>query len=220
MKPRICVPITAATTKTAIAQIAKANRLADIIELRLDYTQEPDIPRLVKACRKPVIATARSRKEGGRLKLAHRKRSDMLLQAIRSGADFADIELSSPPAFRKGLKCRVILSYHNFRETPKDLRKIYGKIKEQKPFIAKIATYARTQDDQIRLLDLLCQAKEDKQRLIVVAMGPNGRLSRIIGPFLGSYLTYASLGPESAPGQISIVKLKKLYKYLPFSAGG
>src|SRR5262249_11130955 len=49
---------------------------------------------------------------------------------------------------------------------------------------------------------------------IALAMGSAGRISRILGPSRGSYLTFASLeaGTESAPGQFSIEEMLSLYR--------
>jgi 3-dehydroquinate dehydratase type I len=47
-------------------------------------------------------------------------------------------------------------------------------------------------------------------------MGKEGKISRIISPLVGSYLTYAALtkGKETAPGQITVSELKKAWKNL------
>ena len=46
-------------------------------------------------------------------------------------------------------------------------------------------------------------------------MGAVGRMTRILGPLLGSYLTYAATPwGESASGQIQIEELKKVYNTL------
>jgi 3-dehydroquinate dehydratase len=48
------------------------------------------------------------------------------------------------------------------------------------------------------------------------AMGPSGITSRILSPLLGGYLTYASLGEgkESAPGQVTVSELTKIYRMM------
>jgi 3-dehydroquinate dehydratase-1 len=57
--------------------------------------------------------------------------------------------------------------------------------------------------------------KPKKEERIVVGMGEKGKMTRILGPMLGSYLTYASTPlAKSAPGQININSLKSIYNSL------
>ena len=53
----ICIPITALNTESAISDIKKANNLADIIELRVDYISNLNLKKLIEAAEKPVIVT-------------------------------------------------------------------------------------------------------------------------------------------------------------------
>jgi 3-dehydroquinate dehydratase len=47
-------------------------------------------------------------------------------------------------------------------------------------------------------------------------MGEKGRISRVMAPLLGSYLSYASLdtGAESAPGQLTIAEMRQIQEIL------
>jgi 3-dehydroquinate dehydratase-1 len=48
--------------------------------------------------------------------------------------------------------------------------------------------------------------------MIVLGMGDKGKITRVLQPYLGGYLTFASLdGSNSAPGQIDYNDLEKLY---------
>ena len=50
--------------------------------------------------------------------------------------------------------------------------------------------------------------------IVAFAMGSLGLPSRILSPLVGGDFTYASIekGAESAPGQITVADLKKLYQ--------
>jgi len=50
--------------------------------------------------------------------------------------------------------------------------------------------------------------------MVSFAMGHLGLVSRILCPLVGGYFTYASLGEgrESAPGQLTVGHLKKIYE--------
>ena len=46
-------------------------------------------------------------------------------------------------------------------------------------------------------------------------MGEEGKLTRILGVDFGSILTFSSMeGRSSAPGQVDVVKLKKIWELL------
>ena len=65
--------------------------------------------------------------------------------------------------------------------------------------------------DIAKLVRLMVK-KTLNQKRIVIGMGGKGKITRIIGPLMGNYLTYASTEfGQSAPGQIEIRKLKEIY---------
>jgi 3-dehydroquinate dehydratase/shikimate dehydrogenase len=49
--------------------------------------------------------------------------------------------------------------------------------------------------------------------VIATGMGDLGQITRIAGPSRGSFLSYASSGRESAPGQISLKEMLNVYKF-------
>ena len=81
--------------------------------------------------------------------------------------------------------------------------------------IAKIACKVHSERDNIRLLGLLDREKSGGE-LVVVGMGEQGRITRIVAPFLGSPFTYASLaeGKETAVGQVSKNKLENIMRLI------
>ena len=64
----LCIPITSTTTKQALVDISKAEKLADIIEIRTDYISDLNLERLLNSTKKPVIITNRKFDEGGFLR--------------------------------------------------------------------------------------------------------------------------------------------------------
>jgi 3-dehydroquinate dehydratase/shikimate dehydrogenase len=107
----------------------------------------------------------------------------------------------------------VIISYHNFKQTPKNLEAIYKKIKSHKPDIIKIVTHANSINDNIKILNLIKKAKKQNKKIIALCMGGKGEISRILSPLIGAQLTFASLNKEreSAPGQLTAEALIKTY---------
>ena len=57
----ICVPIIGPSVFKAQEQIASASAVADILELRLDLIDAPDLNTLIDSANLPVIVTNRSR---------------------------------------------------------------------------------------------------------------------------------------------------------------
>ncbi len=75
--------------------------------------------------------------------------------------------------------------------------------------MAKMAVTASSPDDVLRLLNVTRKANK-KGRVITIAMGDAGRISRIVAPLLGSEITYASVGDAVAPGQLQLNELKTI----------
>jgi len=114
----------------------------------------------------------------------------------------------------KRRKKKVIISYHNFKETPPDqqLVKLIRKGKAKGGDIIKLAVMSRTEEDVTRLLGLTYQHRDD--HIITISMGKKGRISRIVAPLFGSLLTYGYVDSPIAPGQLSIGELKKMMNRL------
>jgi 3-dehydroquinate dehydratase/shikimate dehydrogenase len=214
----ICIPITAKTTNEALKDIKNASQ-ADIIELRADLIRGIDIKRILKSTKKPIIVTVRKKSEGGKFSGSEEKRLKLLRDAVDLGADFVDIELSSGTKAITQLmkdkgKTKIIVSYHNFKETPNNLEVIYRKIKKTGCNVIKIATFANSISDNVKIFKLIKKAKRENKNIIALCMGEKGQVSRILSPVLGAFLTFGALkkGKESAPGQIEAAVLKKAYR--------
>ncbi len=218
----LCIPITANTNQEALQDIQKAVELADIIEVRLDYIEQPDLKELLRwRASKPIIATCRPTRESGRFDGTEEVRLGILQEALRLGADFIDVEHDSiqqlhlPQTQRKS---KVIVSYHNFKETPSDLSQIYERLSNTPADIVKIVTTAKDLLDNVKLFGLLEEAnrlvqKGEGKPLIAFCMGELGYISRVLAPKYGSYLTFGSLvaGKESAPGQLTAREMLDVY---------
>ncbi len=214
----ICIPIIANNLEDALKDMEEASKFADIIELRLDYIKNPDLKLLLERRTKPVIVTNRPVREGGKFDGSEEERIASLKLAVQLHADFVDIEHDSVQHISRGTefraptsKTKIIVSYHNFRETPSNLTDIYQRLRQSGADIVKIVTYATNITDNIRIYELLQHAQSP---LISFCMGEYGAISRILYKRFGSYLTFASLqlGRESAPGQISIQELLNTYQ--------
>ena len=201
---KVFVPITAKTVEEAIADIKEVkSSIADGLELRLDYLSKIDLATLLYECgRFPVIVTNRHRDEGGYFQGREEERISYLSRAAELGATYVDIEYRHRLPFDKK-KSKLIISYHNFQETPANLREIYKKIVKAKPDIVKIVTRANTEDDSKRMIRLIERARKP---IIGICMGELGVSTR---KHEWNYLTFAALNEEkrSAPGQLTLEEM-------------
>lgn len=197
-----------------------------MFEVRLDYLTDLNfadrtaaalntIKTLVDETSLPVIITFRSASEGGRRQVD----DDLRLRLLAAATEFAgycDVEAAS----YEQLLCyapdtsRLIVSYHDFSGTPADLDAIYDRVSSLPAAVHKVVTRAHNVTDSLASFKLLQRARTDNRKLIALAMGEAGLITRVLGPAFGSFLTYGSLGmgKESAPGQPSCDELVNLYR--------
>ncbi len=198
------------------AACRKALESVECAEIRLDKTRFSREEIAVLFALKPVlIATCRP----GPFTLDQRR--EKLATAITAGASYVDIEFDAEKTFREYLtdiarknECCVIMSYHNFKETPSPgfLQQILEDCFSRGADIAKIACQVDSQRDCARLLSLY----DTDRKIIALGMGNRGRITRMAAPLLGAPFTYAASVPghETAEGQFDKDKLENLLKIL------
>ncbi|ABR55724.1 type I 3-dehydroquinate dehydratase [Methanococcus aeolicus] len=216
----ICIPVIDKNINDALKSAEEALKVADIVEFRADLLESVDKQDIEKMAKYPSIITIRADWEGGEYTGDNNKRIELYKTAIENNVKFIDIELKEEKnkelvEFRNkiGSKTKIIVSYHDFEKTPskQDLMEIVEK--ELKiGDIAKFATMAQNKND---LLKIFAVISIYEGKIIGIGMGEVGKLTRIIGVELGSILTFASMeGRSSAPGQVDVVKLKKIWELL------
>ena len=57
MRPLLCASLEAATTAELCASRDGVDPAVDLIELRLDSVEDPNVGRVLKGCKRPVIVT-------------------------------------------------------------------------------------------------------------------------------------------------------------------
>ncbi len=214
-KPKICTVI----VNNDLKAVKEVEPSVDLFEVRIDLIGD-SWPELVKQLDKPWIACNRSADEGGRWQGNEARRIEQLLQAMELGATMVDIELSTKnlgnivKLIKKRTKC--LLSFHDLEKTPPfdELTAIVRRQLKAGADICKIVTTALRVEDNLTVLQLIAEFPES--RLISLAMGPLGSISRVLCPLVGGELTYASIntGKESAPGQITVTDLRRIYELI------
>lgn len=218
-----CIPIIARNTEEAIGKIFEAEKHADIFEIRLDLMESCRLDSILKSAEKPFIVTCRSEKEGGKSKADPSDLSDRLIMAAEEGADYIDVELSLPDALKQKViqnsrNSRIIISSHIIESTPSmsDLKSLLNDSIAAGGDIVKIVSMAKKLEDNLRMLELVNEARQKDINIISFCMGSLGRISRVCSLIIGGYLTFASLdsGQESAPGQMTVHEMKKAIEIL------
>ncbi len=185
---------------------------ADLVEVRLDYLDDPQESIHTRWDRLPipVIATCRGQERGGRFNGSLEEETRVLEQAAHNGARFIDIDYRFARPFGAA---EVIGSFHDFGGTPSDIESILQRVCASCAQIGKIATFVNSWSDNRRLLGLT--AESWPKPVIVAGMGEIGQITRVIGPSRGSFLTYSSgiSTSESAPGQIDVREMHDVYRF-------
>jgi len=222
---RICLSIGAKNIEEALRTWKRWASRVDVTEIRLDTLLKPELHALFNQKPGPVLVTNRSREEGGFFEGYERSRVKLLIRASAYGADFIDIEARTEEKLLENLKesirgkeTQLILSWHNFTGTPsqRKLREHFHRMASMSCDIVKIVTWARKYEDNLATLSLIPYALRRGQKIIAFCMGPLGKPSRVLGGFLGSYLTYVSPGNnrETASGQLKITDMLKVWRLL------
>jgi 3-dehydroquinate dehydratase / shikimate dehydrogenase len=230
----ITVPIAANNIEQAQQQIDNAVKAgAEMLELRTDYLEglNTGLVAQLKGIAKeafrgkkiPVIVTCRDKRQGGVIDYPEKLRIEVLVEAVKAGVDYIDLEYENylshanqekiRLALSQNGRARLILSTHNFDTKPANIGKLFRSITNiGLGAIPKIVYTANHINDCFEAFDLLHQTSGDR---IVFCMGQAGLVSRIIAKKLGSFMTFASIDPqyETAPGQPTIEQLKNLYRF-------
>ena len=216
---KICISICAATAAELFAKIARAEPLADVIELRFDCLRPDEVgPAMegIPEISKTYLLTYRPSEQGGLRVLPNAQRIMFWKNAVKSlaGRDFIadhEADLDFPFGFDTG---RIIRSHHFFGASPADLRSVYFELADVADETVKIAAACDDITDTIKVWGLLETAANNDGRVIPIAMGEAGKWTRILGPAYGAPITYAALdeGDETAPGQIAASSLIDVFR--------
>ncbi|HEY7313324.1 MAG TPA: type I 3-dehydroquinate dehydratase [Gemmataceae bacterium] len=210
----ICVVIGRTRHKMVQVEIQEAAKQgARFIELRLDFlAKAPDFKRLLDKKPCAMVATVRRPQDGGRWSGTEEARLTLIRQAIVAGFDWVDLETDIADNVRRFKDVKRIVSYHNMREVPDDLEKIYQRMCGQDADVIKLAVRAQHPKDNVRVLELL---RKSPRPTVAFCMGDLGMPSRILGAKFGAPFTYAAFNKERgiAPGLPSLVELRRLYFY-------
>jgi 3-dehydroquinate dehydratase-1 len=234
--PKICVPIVAKNKKEIIEEaLSLANINVDVVEWRVDWFEDVEDIEKVKDVLKdlvpalnntPLLFTFRTSKEGGEREINSKAYAELNKSVAATGlVDMVDVEAFTGDEIVKDIiegahavGVKVIASNHDFDKTPSKDDIIYRlrKMQDLGADIPKIAVMPNSVADVITLLDATRIMKEEHadRPIITMSMAGKGVISRLAGELFGSALTFGAAKKASAPGQISVVDLRKTIELL------
>ena len=234
--PKICIPVVKQTADEILEYIGQIMEFQpDIIELRMDWYEHirdaEATQRLLESVRQMagetvLLFTIRTSNEGGELTVSIEEYMNLCRMACESGCiDLLDVEafmddhvLMEIAKFAHEKQVYVIGSNHDFVRTADEdeLLEKLQQIDEMGADIPKIAVMPVTERDVLNLLSatLKYHEKGGNKPVITMSMKPMGGVSRLAGELVGSVMTFATLGQESAPGQIPLTLVRDVLKCL------
>jgi 3-dehydroquinate dehydratase / shikimate dehydrogenase len=195
----------------------------DAFELRLDLLDESDrspeeVASVVRAAARPVIATCRPEAEGGRFQGDDAARERLLGAALAAGAAWVDVEWSwwqRDPELATRLPLeQVQLSHHGRMGSGPELDEIRTRMFGTRAGALKLVARAETFEEAVRFLDLAAGTRELGRKLTCFALGPGGRVSRILAGLRGSYFTYVTEGGDAShlPDLLTLDEAVSIYR--------
>lgn len=205
----ICVPIKNKDKEKVLKTFIKSQKIkfVDMAEIWFDKLPSLDLlflKRIQNFKKKPIIY-----KSSGDI-----KKIKKVIKTLE--IEYLDIDLTTSLEKINEIKkitskTKLIISYHNFKETPRQskLEKIAKKIITKKADIIKIATKATSFKDALTMLELLNSLNGKGKKAICICMGQHGVITRVAGHLIGNYLMYAPLNKSqsTAKGQLTVSEL-------------
>ena len=231
--PKICVPIVETSSNAIKQKLSDFNRPdIDLIEWRMDYMENVhDVSAMLETAKfiqntlpeKPLLATFRTKREGGEQELSLKDYFNLNLALAQSGyVNLVDLELlctkdteklSSIIQALKENDTVVLLSNHDFQKTPKkeEIIQRLNNMQKMGADITKIAVMPTNAEDVLTLLHATYEVHTSASvPIVTMSMGKLGAVSRISGSTFGSAITFGALGQTSAPGQLAVKDLSMI----------
>lgn len=199
-------------------------------EIRLDLCNydKDDLQELTESCEKPLLISwhpdpaLRDEEKA----TAWNGALEMYLAAIKSGAEFIDVDIAAPVNVSQQVQncckksgTRLIRSYHNYECTPETslIKQTILRCFRYGADIAKIACKANCREDVDRLQGIYDTLLENNasikaHQLILISMGALGEEDRVRCLEKGAPFSFAYYDKSAAEGQLSFEQMhEKVY---------
>lgn len=227
--PKLIVPIVDKTHQEIIDKVRSfGNRKVEMIEWRMDhFAYVFDLQAVIAVLRDlraalpdtPILATFRTKKEGGELDISMEDYTKLNKAVAESGyVDLVDVEIfSGDDVVTENINnihaagVKVVASNHDFEKTPskEELISRMRKMQAMGADLPKLAMMPQTPKDVLTLLEATWEMHEyyADRPIFTMSMKGIGTVSRLAGEVFGSCATFGSVGTASAPGQVTIEDL-------------
>ena len=226
--PKICVPLVGKTKEELYEELDQLSwDSVDIIEWRMDMCD--DLQHAVEIARKlsseyPLLATFRTTFEGGTKEFSLKEYVQLYKSLIdHQVVDMIDVEYQREEVVKELVEyahshdVKVVLSYHNFNDTPQE-KEIFAHMRNMQKLnsdICKIAVMPKNEEDVINVLQTSIHLKKQIDiPYILLSMGKLGMITRACVDFMGCCMTFGKAIQSSASGQIAHEQLKEILMVL------
>ncbi|MEK5170134.1 MULTISPECIES: type I 3-dehydroquinate dehydratase [Staphylococcus] len=221
-------------TQLCLDELIKYKDYIDIVELRIDQWENFVIKNVDTVIQQlkglnldfKILVTYRTSSQGGKGNVEETTYIDILKLLIEYAQfELLDIEWSGAintdqyarlitDAQEKNLN--VVLSHHNFEETPslEEIKFIYYKMQKLAPQYLKLAVMPNNKEDVLHLLEAMSVTSDNTPyKVIGISMSHLGLVSRVAQGVFGGSISYGCLGEPQAPGQIHVKALKQQLEF-------
>lgn len=223
--PLVAVPVMGATAEALLASVrALRGQPVDLVEWRLDHLAalpgadlRAGLAELAARVDEaaggvPVLATYRTRGQGGEGQVTAARYAE-LVDALAGlpGIDLVDVEHDHPlrdaclAALRRA-GTPALVSHHDWcgQPAPEELRELVAQMRATGADAVKLAVTPASPAEALELLGAQHELAASGGPLALIGMGEAGRMTRLVGPAVGGFLTFAQAGRASAPGQLDV----------------
>lgn len=214
----LCLTLAETSLEGLNEKILRHNGQVEMIETRLDYLINPQVPELPPEPLSRYLATCRPTREGGKFEGTEEDRIALLQKAARTGFELidleCDVELRDLPR-----AARAVRSFHDFKNFTNNLDSLFQRIMSRSGDIHKLALRVSSTRQLVQLLTWMEQLPARPPR-VVIGMGRYGKPSRFLGGALGNAWTYVSESSDEkvAPGQFGLPEAKEVYRLAGLSS--
>jgi 3-dehydroquinate dehydratase / shikimate dehydrogenase len=217
---RVCAVAAAEDARELWRQLRRGLEWTSTVELRLDWLKnDREIARFLrrlaaKTPRATLIATCRRRQAGGRYRGTVATQLIQLAEAVSAGCAWYDLEIETATLCPRELldvllgEGQQITSAHYFQRMPRNLKRVAGVLARGRPDAIKVSAQCRSLAEGLCLL----RVARGRRDVIAIPMGEVAMPLRVLGLREGSALTYAPVENATAPGQVSLSEMAKLYR--------
>lgn len=227
-KPKVCIPIVGTTREEIVRLVIQLQELTyDLVELRIDYYERVEsvdevielLKQIKKELDKPILFTLRTKDEGGEYAISIEEYLSLYEEVIASNlVEMIDVEMNLGDEVVRSL-CKkasnfgvaLIVSNHEFHHTPsvEEMVRRLVHMQELGASVPKLAVMPTEKQDVLNLIEATMRMNDEYNTtpIITMSMSELGMVTRVLGEFSGSAMTFATNGQASAPGQIPVGEL-------------